>query len=151
MKIQVFNEKLWKCVLAWWQFLLFSGHQTNFDICTMLNLMSNSLSSWKFMKLHENLVEIRPIWWPPNGFCSLAYWVWCQIQVLVEILCNYMKRWLKYVLFGGHQMGFVPQRVELGFKFNFLLKIYAITWKDGWNTSYLVATRCVLASPCVLN
>jgi len=44
------------------------------------------------------------------------------------IFCNYMKRWLKYVLFGDHQMGkFVPQCVEFGFKFNFLLKIYAIT------------------------
>jgi hypothetical protein len=41
------------------------------------------------MKLHENLVEISPIWWP--------------------------------------QMGFVPYLVEFDVKFNFLLKIYAIT------------------------
>jgi hypothetical protein len=74
----------------------------DFDICTMLNLMSISLSSRKLMKLHENLVEIHFIWWPPNGFCSLAYWVWCQIQVFVENLCKYMKIWLKYILFGGH-------------------------------------------------
>jgi hypothetical protein len=38
----------------WWP-----PHQ--FDICTMLNLMSNSFSSRKLMKLHENMVEIRPI------------------------------------------------------------------------------------------
>ncbi len=31
----------------------------------MLNLVSNSISSSKFMKLHENLVEIHPIWWAP--------------------------------------------------------------------------------------
>jgi hypothetical protein len=61
-----------------------------------------------------------------------------------------MRTWLKYVLFGGHLMGFVPQTIEFGVKFKFLLKIYAITWKDGWNMSYLVVTRCVLASPRVL-
>ncbi len=57
MEIQVFYEKLWKCMLAWWRFLLFGGHQTDFNICTMLNLMSNSFFSWVFMKLHENLVK----------------------------------------------------------------------------------------------
>jgi hypothetical protein len=41
-----------------------------------------------------------------------------------------MKTWLKYVLFGGHQMSFVPQLIEFGVKFKLLLKIYAITWKD---------------------
>jgi hypothetical protein len=41
-------------------------------------------------------------------------------------------------------MGFVPQLVEFGVKFIFLLKNYAITWKDGWNTSYLVAIKWVL-------
>jgi hypothetical protein len=46
-----------------------------------------------------------------------------------------MKRWMKYILFGGHQMGFVPHHVEFGVKFSLLLKIYAIQWKDGWNTS----------------
>jgi hypothetical protein len=58
-----------------------------------------------------------------------------------------MKRWLKYILFGGHQMGFVPQHFEFGVKFSFLLKIYAITWKDGWNTSFIVVTKCVLTPP----
>ncbi len=53
------------------------------------------------MKLYDNLVEICYIWWPLDGFCSPTCSVWCQIQ-LVENLCNYMKRWLKYVLFGGH-------------------------------------------------
>jgi hypothetical protein len=41
-------------------------------------------------------------------------------------------------------MGFVPQHVQFSVKFSFLSKIYVITWKDGWNTSYLVATRCLL-------
>ncbi len=76
-------------MLAWWQFFLCGRHQIDFDICTMLNLMSNSLSFRKLMKLQKNR--------------------------------------LKYVLFGGHQMGFVPQLVEFGVKFRFLLKIYAIT------------------------
>jgi hypothetical protein len=40
---------------------------------------------------------------------------------------NYMKRWLKYVIFGGHKMGFDPWLVEFGVKFRFLLKIYVIT------------------------
>jgi hypothetical protein len=84
------------------------------DICTMLNLMSNSFSSWIFMKLHENLVEIHFIWWPLNGFCFPTCWVWYQIEVLVQNLCNYMKRWLKYVLFGGHHMCFgFPSHIEL--------------------------------------
>jgi hypothetical protein len=42
-------------------------------------------------------------------------------------LMKLQKNRLKYVLFGGHQMGFVPQLVEFGVKFRFLLKIYAIT------------------------
>ncbi len=71
-------------------------------------------------------------------------WIWCQIYVLLKNLWNSMKTWLKYILFGAHQMGFVPQLIEFGVKFRFLLKIYAITWKDGWITSYLVASRWVL-------
>jgi hypothetical protein len=55
-----------------------------------------------------------------------------------------MRTWLKYVLFGGHRMGFIPQTIEFGVKFKLLLKIYAITWKYGLNTSYLVAIRWVL-------
>jgi hypothetical protein len=39
---------------------------------------------------------------------------------------------------------FVPQHVEFGVKFNFLLKFYAITWKDGWNASYLVTAKWIL-------
>jgi hypothetical protein len=42
-----------------------------------------------------------------------------------------MKTWLKYVLFGGHQMGFVPQPIKFDVKFRFSLNIYAITQKDG--------------------
>jgi len=75
---------------------------------SMLNLVSNLTYCWKFMQLHENMVEICPIWWPPYEFCSLTCWVWYQIQLLVK-------------------------------------KTYVTTWKDGWNTSYLVVIRCVLA------
>jgi hypothetical protein len=35
-----------------------------------------------------------------------------------------MKTWLKYILFSGHYMGFVPQPIAFGVKFCFLLKIY---------------------------
>jgi hypothetical protein len=69
---------------------------------------------WKFKFLMKNyevcvgMVAIPSIWWPLDGFYSLTCWVWCQIQLLVENLCNYMERWLKYILFGGHEMGFVP-------------------------------------------
>ncbi len=51
---------------------------------------------------------------------------------------------LECVIFGGHQMGFVFHTIEFGVKFRFLLIIYAITWKLGWITSYLVATRWLL-------
>jgi len=44
-----------------------------------------------------------------------------KFNFFVEILCNYMKRWLKYVLFCGQHMGFVPQHVEFCVKFSFLL------------------------------
>jgi hypothetical protein len=40
-----------------------------------------------------------------------------------------MERWLKYVLFSGHHIGFAPQHVEFGFKFSFLLKIDASSIK----------------------
>jgi hypothetical protein len=67
---------------------------------------------WKFkilMKIYESAC-----WHGGNSSYLVAtIWVlffsmltWCQIS-LVENLCNYMKRWLKYVLFGGDQMGFV--------------------------------------------
>jgi len=80
----------------------------------MLSLMSNLASCSKFMKLHENMVEIHLIWWPLDGFCSPTCWVWCQIQIFVENLLNYMKIWLKYVLFGGHHMCFGrPLHIEL--------------------------------------
>jgi hypothetical protein len=103
---------------------------------------------WKFkflMKYYESacwhggnssyLVATRPI----SIFAPC--WIWCQIHFLLENLWSYMKNWLKYVLFSGHQMGFVPQPIKFGVKFRFLLKFYVITWKNGWNTSYLVATR----------
>jgi hypothetical protein len=61
MEFQVFNENYESGVLAWWQFLPCGGHQTNFDICTMLNLMSNSFFFEKLVKLHENLVEIHRV------------------------------------------------------------------------------------------
>ncbi len=87
---------------------------------------------WKFkflMKFYESacwhggnssyLVAIKPI------LTFAACWNWCQIHVLLENLWSYMKTWLKYVIFGGHHMGFVSQPVEFGVKFWFLLKIYA--------------------------
>jgi len=43
-----------------------------------------------------------------------------------------MKTCLKYVVFGDQQMDFVPRPIEFGVKFKFLLKIYAMTWKDSW-------------------
>ncbi len=139
-------------MLLWWQFFSCGGHQTNFDICTMLNSMSNSLfskkinkiiwklgwntfylvatiwvlfpnllslvsnssSCWKFMQLHEKMVKIHHIWWPLDGFCSLAIWVWCQIQIFVENLCKLHEKMVKICLI-------------------------------------LLVTRCVLASPRVLN
>jgi hypothetical protein len=55
---------------------------------SLLSLVSNSSSCWKFMQLHENMVELHPIWWPLDGFCSLAYWVWFQIQHFVENVCK---------------------------------------------------------------
>jgi len=68
----------------------------------LLSLVSNLGSCWNFMQLHEKIVEIHLIWWPPNGFNSPTCWIWFQLQLFVENLCNYMKKWLKYVLFGGH-------------------------------------------------
>jgi hypothetical protein len=71
-------------------------------------------------------------------------WIWCQIHFLLENLWSYMKTWLKYILFGGHEMRFVYQPIEFGVKFKFLFKIYTSTWKGGLNKFYLVATRWVL-------
>jgi hypothetical protein len=96
-------EVTWK--LGWNKFYLVATKWVLF--LSLLNLVSNSTSYWKFMQLHEMMVERRLIWWPLDGFCSPTCWVWCQIQLFVE-LYNYMKRWLKYVLFGGHYMCFGP-------------------------------------------
>jgi hypothetical protein len=78
-------------------------------------------------------------------------WIWCQIHFLLENLWSYMKTWLKYILCDGHQMGFVSLFVEFGVKFKFLSKCFAITWKDGWNMSYLVATIKVNLFPNMLS
>jgi len=48
-----------------------------------------------------------------------------------KIYATYMKRWLRYILFGGHHIGFVHQAIEFGFKFSFLLKIY-VNYMKGW-------------------
>jgi hypothetical protein len=40
----------------------------NFDICIMLNFISNLVSCKKIMKLHDNMFKIPPIWWPLDGF-----------------------------------------------------------------------------------
>jgi hypothetical protein len=106
---------------------------------------------WKFKFLMKNYENV--CWHGGNSSYLMATrliltfapcWIWCQIHFLLENLWTYMKTWLKYALFGGHQMVFVPQPIEFGVKFRFLLKFYVITWKDGWNTSYLVATKWVL-------
>jgi hypothetical protein len=48
------------------------GYLIDFNICTMLNLMSNLFSCKTLMKFHANLVEIHSIWWPLDGFYFLA-------------------------------------------------------------------------------
>jgi hypothetical protein len=106
---------------------------------------------WKFkflMKNHESAC-----WHCGNSSYLMATklistfapcWIWCQIHFFLEYLWSYMKIWLKYILFGGHQMGFVPNLLR------FLFKICAITSKDGWNMFYLVPTIWVLF-PNLLN
>jgi len=104
------NEIIWK--LGWNTSYLVATIWVLFP--NLLSSVSNSSSCWKFMQLHEKIVEIHPIWWPLDGFCSLVCWVWCQIQLFVEIYANYMKRWLKYVLFGNHHMCFgLPLCIKL--------------------------------------
>ncbi len=41
-----------------------------------------------------------------NWFCSLAIEFGVKFNFLLKIYANYMKRWLKYVIFGGHHMCF---------------------------------------------
>ncbi len=62
---------------------------------SLLSLVSNSNSCLKFIQLHEKMVEISFIWWPLNGFCSLAFWVWFQIQLFVENLCKLHEKMIK--------------------------------------------------------
>jgi hypothetical protein len=72
---QKINEITWKS--CWNMSYLVATIWVLFS--NLLSLVSNLGSCWKFMQLHENLVEIHLIWWPLDGFCSPAYWVWCQI------------------------------------------------------------------------
>jgi hypothetical protein len=99
-------------------------------------------------------------WHGGNSSCLVATkwistlapcWILCQIHFLFENLWSYMKTWLKYILCGGNQMGFVFQPVEFGVTFTFLLNFFAIIWKDGWNTSYLMTTKWVNLFPNVLS
>jgi hypothetical protein len=57
-------EITWKD--SWNTFYLVATRWVLFPI--MLNLVSNSASYWKFMQLHEKMVEICPIWWAPHVF-----------------------------------------------------------------------------------
>jgi hypothetical protein len=88
------NEIIWK--LGW---------NTSYLVATrwvllpkLLSLVTNSSSCWKFMQLHEKMVKIHHIWWPLDGFCSLAIWVWCQIQIFVENLCKLHEKMVKICL-----------------------------------------------------
>jgi hypothetical protein len=58
------------------------------------------------MQLHEKMIKIHPIWWPLDGFFPQPIEFGVKFSFLLKIYANYMKRWLKYVLFGGHQMCF---------------------------------------------
>jgi hypothetical protein len=78
------NEVTWK--LGWNTSYLVATRWVLFS--SLLSLVSNLGSCWKFMQLHEKMVEIHPIWWPLNGFCFPTCWVWFQIQLFVENLCK---------------------------------------------------------------
>ncbi len=102
-----------------------------FDICTMLNLMSNLLSFKKIMKLHENLVEIHPILYPNLlNLVSNSTSCWKFMQLYEKMVGIRLIWW--------PLDGFYSLTCWVWCKFSFLLKIYAITWEDDWNTSYLV-------------
>ncbi len=150
MKFQVFNENYDS---ACW-------HGGNLSHVVATKLISTFAPCWiwcqifffgKLMKLHENLVEISFIWWSLDGFCFPACWIWCQIQVLIENLCNYMKTWLKWSYLVAIRWVLFFILLNLVSNLVFCWKFMQITWKDGWNMSYLVATRCVFASLHVLN
>jgi hypothetical protein len=66
------------------------------------------------MQLHEKMVEIHPIWWPLLGLFFNLWSLVLNFRFLLKIYANYMKGWLKYGLFGGHQMCFgFPSCIEL--------------------------------------
>jgi hypothetical protein len=47
-----------------------------------------------------------------------------KFSFLLKIYANYMKRWLKYVLFGGHQMYFgLPSCIELSLELKLTSRI----------------------------
>jgi hypothetical protein len=105
----------------WWPPDIFWHlHHVEFDV---------TFTSWKFMKLHENLFDYVLCGGHHMGFVPQPIEFGVKFKFLLNFFAITWKR-LKYVLFGGHQMGkFVPQCVEFGFKFSFLLKVYVITWK----------------------
>jgi hypothetical protein len=77
------------------------GWNTSYLVATKWVLLPNLLrlmSCSKFMQLHEKMVEICFIWWPPYGFCSLAYCVWFQIQLFVENLCKLHEKMVEICL-----------------------------------------------------
>jgi hypothetical protein len=56
-----------------------------------------------------------------------------KFNFLLKIYANYMKRWLKYVLFGGHHMCFaLPSHIELSPKIKVKVQNYLIMCFDKW-------------------
>jgi ribosome-associated toxin RatA of RatAB toxin-antitoxin module len=93
------NEVTWK--LGWNTSYLVATKWVLFS--SLLTLVSNLGSCWRFMQLHEKMVKIHLIWWPLDWFCSLTYWVWCQIQIFIENLCKLHEKMVEiYLRFGGH-------------------------------------------------
>jgi hypothetical protein len=58
------------------------------------------------------------------GFVPQPFEFGVKFSFLLKIYANYMKRWLKYVLFGGHQMCFgLPSCIELSLELKLKYKI----------------------------
>jgi hypothetical protein len=89
----------------WLKYFLFGTKGVNL-FPNMLNLVSNSAFCWNFMQLHDKMVEISYLvatrW--VNLFPSMLSLV--SNSAFCWTFMQLHERWLKYVIFGAHQMCF---------------------------------------------
>jgi hypothetical protein len=121
----------------WW-----TSHRLYFNLQVWIDLKHVEFTCYcvDFMKINSNMLEIPIIRKPLDNHIEFEwkfkFWI---MKVCVSMVAIPPMWWPLNQFRHLHH-------VEFYVKFSFFWKINEVTWKFGWNTSYLVATRWVLFS-----